>query len=156
MSFTCKKSFNNSSFNKADRKAVGAHDASEKDDGGAAISIAMDHRIAPRQFKEVHRAPSESLRTPDKAILKVDESKLVARKDDDLGFAIKSDKKSPNAPLKAPKPAKQNLAAELFAHASCSAAAAVSRLAESTPAPKIVDEPQQPQQPASRWSFARK
>lgn len=119
MSYTRTVSYNNSTFNKADKKALAALDADEKFDGGAVIAVAMDRCVA-RQFKEIHRAPSEALRNPDKAIRAVDDSKLVVRKDDDLGFAVKTAPKCPNAPLKA-KPAKKNLAAELFAHATSSA-----------------------------------
>ena len=121
MSYSRKVSYNNSTFNKADKKALSAIDADEKFDGGAAIAVAMD-RCVSRQFKEIHRAPTDAMRIPDKAILKVDESKLaVKRSEDDFGFAVKpsATKVCPNAPKKAPK--KQNLAAELFAHATSSA-----------------------------------
>ena len=153
MSYSRSVSYNNSTFDKSVKKALRAVDDSADGDFGSALAAVESKRCVPRQFKEIHRAPSEAMRVPDKAILKVDESKLAAkRSDDDLGFAIKQ---APGAPLKAmhsaKKAAKQNLAADFFAHASCSATAAVPE--EPKAAPKIAEKQEQP---TSRWTFARK
>ena len=101
MSYSRTVSYNNSTFNKAQKKSLAALDASSDLDFGAALAVAESKRCAPRAFKEIHRAPSAALQMPDKAILQVDEEKLVVKKEEDLGFTIKQKApKCPDAPKK--------------------------------------------------------
>jgi hypothetical protein len=110
MSFTCKKSFNNSSFNKEARKALAAFDAGASGDFGTALAAVSAVRCVTNGVKTIHRAPSAALQTPDKAILAVAEEKLKVRKEDAFEFAIKETPKKgskmascPSAPIKAKK-----------------------------------------------------
>jgi hypothetical protein len=114
MSFTCKKSFNNSSFNKEVRKALDAYDASASGDFGTALAAVSAVRCVSHGVKTVHRAPSAALQTPDKAIMAVAEEKLKVKKDkladDAFEFAVKETPKKggpkmacPSAPVKAKK-----------------------------------------------------
>jgi hypothetical protein len=108
MSYSCKKSFNNSSFNKEVRKALDAHDASASGDFGTALAAVSSARRVTLAHKLAPRAPSASLQTPDKAIMAVAEEKLKVRKEDDFEFAVKETPKKgskmascPSAPVKA-------------------------------------------------------
>jgi hypothetical protein len=109
MSFTCKKSFNNSSFNKEARKAVAAYDASASGDFGTALAAVSAVRCVSHGVKAIHRAPSAALAIPDKAIMSVAEEKLKVRKDDAFEFTVKETPKKgskmacPNAPVKPKK-----------------------------------------------------
>ncbi len=114
MSFTCKKSFNNSSFNKEARKAVAAFDASASGDFGTALAAVSAVRCVSNGVKAIHRAPSAALAIPDKAIMAVAEEKLKVRKEDAFEFTVKDAVKEtpkkgskmascPSAPVKAKK-----------------------------------------------------
>jgi hypothetical protein len=110
MSFTCKKSYNNSSFNKEVRKALDAYDASASGDFGTALAAVSAVRCVSNGVKAIHRAPSAALAVPDKAIMAVSEDKLKVKKDDPFEFTVKETPKKgskmascPSAPSKPKK-----------------------------------------------------
>jgi hypothetical protein len=138
-------SYNNSTFNKAEKKSRTAIDASADGDFGSALAAVENKRCAPRTFKEIHRAPSAAQQMPDKAILKVDDEKLVVRKDDDFEFAVKAaPKKCPGAPLKAARAAKI-VDPSFFAPTTAVAVAAAA--ASTQPQQEEVAPRRQPRQP---------
>ena len=145
MSFSCKKSYNNSDWSKERRKL----DAMDLDDingnidrGGAIFNVESRSGCIRTLHKDKHFAPSEDKKIPDKAIMKIDESKLVVRKDDDIGFAVKpaAGSKGPKAPAAAPK--KHNLVAELGLFASASVSLSAPQAPQAPQAP--VSAPSEP------------
>jgi hypothetical protein len=143
MSFSCKKSYNNSDWSKERRKL----DAMDLDDvngnidrGGAIFNVESRSGCIRTLHKDKHIAPSEDKKMPDKAIMKIDESKLVVRKDDDIGFAVKPAAGSKAGPKASSAPKKQNLVAELGLFAS----ATVSLSAPVPEAPLVAPKPSEP------------
>ncbi len=112
-------------------------------DSGAAICRVSEQRgCATLYRKDLFRVKvTEEMKIPNKPIMKIDESKLAVRKDDDLGFAIKS---APSASSSAKsKKVKQNLAAELGLFASSSVGVAVVPPREDAPVVKKQEAPQE-------------
>ena len=147
MSFSCKKSYNNSSWNKQQYKADSSMDGDDVAgnlDRGAAICRVSEQRGCTTVYrKDLFKVKvTEEMKVPDKPIMKMDESKLAVRKDDDnLGFAIKS---TPSASSSAKsKKSKQNLAAELGLFASSSVSVAVVPPREEAPVAQKQAAPQE-------------